>query len=111
MKISNVPIESQDTCTHSIEIMSIPIEGQLRENTPKCGRGRQKKVPFTCSKKREGNFRRRFVEACDFIYNVHSLFEESELSTFYYYQIHIPFAEVLFSLFFFFLVVEKKSID
>jgi hypothetical protein len=42
MKISNVPIESQDTCIHSIEIMSIPIEGQLRENTPKYGWGRQK---------------------------------------------------------------------
>jgi hypothetical protein len=46
MKISNGPIESQDTRTHSIEMMSIPIEGQLRENTPKCGRGRQRKTPL-----------------------------------------------------------------
>ncbi len=79
MKISNMPIESQDTCTHSIE-MSIPIEGQ---------------------------FRRRFIEACDFIYNVHSLHEESELST----TKSISPPGKCFLHYSFFLVVEKKSID
>jgi hypothetical protein len=44
MKISNVPMESHDT--HSIEMMSIPIEGQLRENTHKCGWGQPEKSPL-----------------------------------------------------------------